>query len=121
MRVLVTGSRDLDDYRVVADLLDYYIFELNDGRTFTVVHGKNPKGADLFASQWCQRALPEWDVVEEAHPANWSKGKIAGIQRNQKMVALGADICLAFPRGRSPGTRDCIMRAEAYMIPVVLG
>jgi hypothetical protein len=28
------------------------------------------------------------------------------------MVDLGAYICLAFPIGESPGTRDCIERAE---------
>ena len=53
------------------------------------------------------------------HPADWDKhGKAAGMIRNREMVALGADICLAFPIGRSPGTRACIREAQRAGIPV---
>jgi hypothetical protein len=49
----------------------------------------------------------------EPHPADWAQhGKAAGMIRNREMVALGADVVLAFPLGRSPGTRGCIRTAE---------
>jgi hypothetical protein len=35
------------------------------------------------------------------------------------MVAAGADLCLAFPIGASPGTRSCMRLAAAAGIPVI--
>lgn len=43
----------------------------------------------------------------------------AGLVRNQLMVDLGADICLAFPLPGSRGTWDCMGRAEAAGIKVI--
>ncbi|MBO0676900.1 DUF2493 domain-containing protein [Mycolicibacterium sp. S2-37] len=124
MRVLITGSRDLTDYDAVATLLDEYLTRaILAGDTLTVVHGK-ARGADSHASTWCWAHGPGHPgvIIEEAHPADWdTHGKAAGIMRNDKMVKLGADVCLAFPRGESRGTRDCIRRAECAGIPVVFG
>ena len=120
LRVLVTGSRELTEYFTVAEALNSAWPP--DVGTLTVVHG-GARGADSLAARWCKtmRELG-YDVIEEVHEADWVKhGKAAGIIRNQKMVSLGADVCLAFPRGKSRGTRDCIARAENYMIPVVYG
>lgn len=124
MRVLVTGSRDFADYKALAEALDDLFFNF-EGLTapetpFTVVHG-GAAGADSLAGEWCRtmRELGYSMVHAEVHRADWKKyGKIAGLVRNQKMVELGAHICLAFPRGLSRGTRDCITRAENHAIPV---
>lgn len=43
----------------------------------------------------------------------------AGVYRNQAMVHLGADICLAFPLPGSTGTYDCVRRAEIAHIRVI--
>lgn len=48
----------------------------------------------------------------EPHPADWSRGKRAGHDRNQLMVDLGADAVLAFPTRSSRGTYDCAARVE---------
>lgn len=46
--------------------------------------------------------------------------QFAGFYRNQDMVDLWAyDLCIAFPLGRSVGTRDCMRRAVAAGIEVV--
>jgi hypothetical protein len=46
--------------------------------------------------------------------------QLAGFYRNQDMVDLWAyDLCIAFPLGRSVGTRDCMRRAAAAGIEVV--
>ena len=120
MRVIVTGSRELTDYNTVAEALDRVFTESPD-EPLTVVHG-GARGADTLAGHWCKDMIRAGhDVIEEVYAADWSRGKIAGIQRNQEMINLGADYVVAFPRGRSPGTRDCIARAENHMIPVVLG
>jgi hypothetical protein len=130
MRILVTGSRDWDDDSAVLSALD----EAADfGRKPTVVvHGACPTGADRLASEWVEAQYNqpfEPDVHEERHPADWSQGRKAGPERNAAMVALGADLCLAFigdcssPRctkpGRHPshGASGCADLAERAGIP----
>lgn len=128
MRILVTGSRDWTDRDAVYHALNQICEErglnyipdehgntMPDPSKVTVVHGACPTGADIIADDWCISA----DFLAERHPADWgTHGKAAGPIRNQEMVDLGADICLAFPLGASRGTRDCMRRAEAAGIPV---
>lgn len=84
------------------------------GVTVTVIHG-GARGADQLAGDLARRA----GFTVEPHPADWvARGRAAGPIRNQAMVDAGADICLAFPIGPSPGTRDCARRAAAAGIPV---
>ena len=83
--------------------------------TIVVVHGACRAGIDRYAGA----AARVIGCAEEPHPADWDTyGKAAGPIRNQAMVDLGADLCIAFPRGESRGTRDCMRRAEAAGIPV---
>jgi len=82
----------------------------------TLVHGGAP-GADYLAGEVAS-ALG-WQV--EVHPAHWGLyGKAAGPLRNQRMVDLGADICVAFPIATSRGTYDCMKRARSAGIPVTV-
>lgn len=113
MRILVTGSRYWGDRDLLWMTLNRIVPPFS-----TIVHGDCPSGADRLAADWVE-AQP--DVKVEAHPANWSlEGKGAGPMRNQRMVDLGADLCIAFPQGESRGTRDCMRRARAAGIPVVV-
>jgi len=49
----------------------------------------------------------------------WDRqGNAAGPMRNKRMADLGAVLCLAFPKGESRGTWDCIKRANRAGIPV---
>jgi hypothetical protein len=126
LRVLVTGGRSWEDYDTLARAL-YALTEgpvsgLHDGGLeMTVVHGA-ARGADSLAARWCRDiagTIPETSVTEEPHPADWNKhGKAAGPIRNSEMVALGANVCLAFPTQDSIGTWDCIRKAVAAGIPV---
>jgi len=126
-RILVTGSRDWDDrlavYRELARVCDEFglNYEPDDwGNTMpdptmvTVVHGHCPTGADYWADEWCTGLFFE----AERHPADWEKhGKRAGFLRNAEMVALGADICLAFIKNGSNGARHTAGLAEMAGIP----
>jgi hypothetical protein len=108
-RILITGSRTwIDNTRIRDALADAY-------RRFpdaVLVHG-DARGADRIAAGiWRRGGLPT-----EAHPADWTRGRGAGMARNRHMVDLGADVCLAFIRQHSRGATHCAALAEAAGIP----
>lgn len=116
-RVLVTGSRDWARRSTVRGSLDSVGFE-HGYIGLTVVHGACPTGADAYADEWA-RDNADIGVLVERVPARWDlHGKAAGPLRNAEMVARGAALCLAFPRGLSRGTRNCMAEARKAGIPV---
>lgn len=116
MRVLVTGSRDWDiKYKI--DMILNEIFALADvlNSPLTIVHGSCPTGADRYVEQW---AAGRDFVKVEGWPADWKKyGKGAGPRRNELMVEAGADMCVAFLKDGSLGTRQTIALARNAKIP----
>lgn len=118
-RVLVTGSRDWVDWPLFNEALSAEHL-LAIPRPALVVHGHARKGADAFADAWTYRN----GVAVERHPAVWRPKGIynpqAGLLRNRQMVALGADVCLAFIRNGSRGASHCARLAEEAGIPVNL-
>lgn len=125
-RVLVTGSRNWPSRAAVVDcLVDLAHQAGGPGSTLTVVHGACPTGADAIAAAWCHHWVGPWpNVLEEPHPADWRPGgrfdASAGFRRNAKMVALGADLVLAFCRAGSRGTMHTVGLARDAGIPVQL-
>lgn len=131
MRILVTGSRTWDDSQVIRDALLKAATDVEHMSDVLVVHGDAP-GADQLAAQIAERL----GMMTEAHPANWDScgpdcnekhwryryGKPycprSGFIRNDTMVKLGADVCLAFNRNRSTGTDMCAKLATKAGIPV---
>ncbi|WP_208023937.1 SLOG family protein [Mycobacterium marinum] len=131
-RILITGSREWTDVDRIRSAIDLY--RPRGGGQCIIVHGDCPSGADEIADRICR--CEGWHV--ERHPAEWERacdeschhkprirrGKpycpMAGHLRNQKMVDLGADVCLAFPMSGSRGTWDCVRRARVASIPVVV-
>lgn len=120
-RVLVTGSRDWEDEVAVFDALTEQLNE-DFEHHIVVVHGHCPTGADAIADKFCKANEGNrfCTVDVERHPADWSLGKKAGPLRNQEMVDLGADICLAFMLPGSRGTRHCVSAARRAGIEVEL-
>jgi len=119
VRILVTGSRYWRDLHTVEVALREVWLKHHAGAApedTVVVHG-GARGADACAAV----LAPRMGFKVEEHPADWDRhGKAAGPIRNQYMVDLGADVCLAFPIGESRGTRDCIRAAEKAGIPVLV-
>lgn len=120
MRVLVTGSRKgvprEKVYEVLDQIYNNWVHDpyANDspGERFVVVHGA-ARGVDRMAADWAVGHFMWGEHVDqEAHPATWTDGKKAGPIRNQKMVDLGADLCIAFPIEGSIGTWDCVRKAR---------
>lgn len=95
-RILVTGSRDWADWPTLAKAL---FDAVDDYGRVVVVSGHCPTGADAMAEWVAENLLIHLEVLSvevERHPADWSKGRGAGPERNRHMVSLGADVCLAF-------------------------
>lgn len=128
-RVLVTGSRNWWDSTAVFAVLDELLHEHGH---LTVVHGDCPEGADAMAKAWVRRHLrtrQQGTAVNEGHAADWKRHKRrAGFVRNDLMVSLGADLCVAFiapctrcgrrtPHG-SHGATHCAEAARAAGIEV---
>lgn len=118
-RVLVTGSRDWVDHAILRVLNDTLADANRTGRLMTVVHGGCPTGADAFADVWA-RTL---EITRRVHMAEWRPAGIynpqAGLARNERMVAEGADLCLAFIRNGSRGATHCADLARRAGIPIV--
>ena len=109
----MTGSRDWDDEAAVRTAL----IEVTAGRPgpHVVVHGACPTGGDAIAD----RIAAELGLTVERHPARWRRyGRSAGYRRNAEMVALGAEVCLAFIRDSSPGASMTARLADEARIPV---
>lgn len=107
--MLVCGGRDFADYDHVRETLDAFI----DLGITELIHG-GANGADALAARWAKEA----DVCTTVFNADWSIGRAAGPQRNQRMLDFGRpDVVVAFPGGR--GTADMIRRAKAAGVPVM--
>lgn len=116
MRILVTGSRKWRNAETVKhELLSALEFLpaidfINDPPV--LVHGTS-EGVDTIAARvW---AALEWPV--EAHPPK-AKHNRAEDFRNQEMVNMGADLCVAFIRNDSACATRCVKAAEEAGIPV---
>jgi hypothetical protein len=126
-RILVTGSREWDAEGTLRQALIAAVAECPDGTDPVIVHGACPRGADAMADRWAR----DYGFPAERHLACWERQKRrAGFARNEHMVSLGADLCLAFilpctdlkcrrkdPHG-SHGATHCAGLAEKAGIPV---
>lgn len=120
LRILITGSRTWPKpVWVMETIADYMLEHFVEGVSFVVVQGE-AHGADLHAKD-AAKALKEagWPVTYERHSADWQKhGRRAGYLRNQSMVNLGADVCLAFIHNDSKGATMCRNLAAQAGIPI---
>jgi hypothetical protein len=130
-RILVTGGRDYSDIEMVEKLLLAAVERLrpcSDG-DIVVTHGDckyrlangeiDPtRSADHLAAGVAERMgwVNDPRPVTAADYARWGRHE-APKRRNTEMVALGPDICVAFPGGG--GTADCARKAKAAGIPIM--
>ena len=118
-RLLITGSQTWTDYEVIAARLEETWKKWGSPPDALLVSGKCPNGADRLA----ERAWAALGLEVEPHPAEWNLyGRAAGPIRNQAMVNLGADECLAFMMDPkvSKGTAHCAKAARKAGIHVRL-
>lgn len=100
MRVIIAGSRSIEDYALVKRAISKCRFEITE-----VVSG-GARGADLLGERWAKengipirQFIPDWEGL----------GKKAGIMRNEQMAEY-ADALVAVWDGDSRGTMNMISR-----------
>lgn len=106
MKVIIAGSRDIDDICEVEEAIRLSGFKIDE-----VVSGR-AKGVDTLGEVWAKAN----DVPVALFPANWSLGKSAGIIRNIDMADY-ADALIAVTNG-SRGTAHMIKIAKMRHMPV---
>jgi len=126
MRVIISGSRSINDPRV----LDMAIIDA--GFEITEVVSGCAKGVDTEAIAWAE----ENNIPVEPFPADWSNlshpdaiiktqpwgekyDARAGLRRNE-LMAVYADALIAIWDGKSPGTKHMIKMARKRGLPIYI-
>jgi SLOG family YspA-like protein len=112
MRLLISGSRNYNDYEAFKDnILKYYHdTERKTGshRIDCIISG-GARGTDTMA----ERFADEYNIPKEIYPADWNKyGRSAGPIRNRQMLKegrIGEVVC--FMAKDSRGTADMLQAA----------
>lgn len=113
-KILVTGDRNWRcvelAMKMMRRLLDRY-------KDVTIIHG-NCRGVDKSFDQACAYL----QVPMEVFPADWSKGKREGPDRNLRMIKSEPDFVIAFHRNirESRGTANCVGQALVHKLKVYL-
>jgi hypothetical protein len=97
MKVIIAGSRSIEDKEIVYQAITESKFEITE-----VISG-GAKGVDRIAEQWAEENGIPVRVVKP----NWKLGRGAGLANNQTM-ADQADALIAVYDGQSKGTKDMI-------------
>lgn len=116
MRMLVTGSGKWTEEGIIEIAM---LAEVGDvpWHDVLVVHGGCKNGADAIVDEIARRR--RWGRL--IIPADWAHyGRAAGQIRNERMVKIGADVCLAFIRDGSPGASTTAFKADRAAIRTVV-
>jgi hypothetical protein len=110
-RVIVAGSRELEDFELLQKKLDAIL--ANKLPNVTILSG-GARGADELGERYAK----ERGLQCQVYKAEWEMyGKAAGLVRNTKMADEGHAL-VAFWNGWSPGTRHMIDIANEVRLPI---
>lgn len=118
LRVIVAGTRTVDDPSVIAAAIEasgFYIGELVSGGQRSWDRRKRAAyGAVYLAEQWAQKLR----IPVTRFCADWNRlGPSAGSIRNDQMARYGQAL-IAIWDGKSRGTQNMIEQAEGKGLPV---
>lgn len=98
MKVIIAGSRTINDYKLVKNILN------SSKLRFTEVVSGHAQGVDLLGERWAD----ERDIPVTEMPADWKKwGKAAGPKRNRQMAEY-ADALVLIWDGKSKGSANML-------------
>lgn len=122
MNIIIAGSRDFDDYRLLKKTVSDYIEEnqVNNTQQIRIISG-GAKGADRLGE--CYAFDNGCSVIR--FQALWGVyGKSAGPRRNNEMAKFasesGSGTLIAFWDGESRGTKNMIDTARRYGLHVIV-
>ncbi len=117
VRLVIAGSRGLNNYEKIKDIIHRYLQVHNlQCSDIEIVTGECPTGVDLCARMFAY----EYDVPLMTMVAEWKKyGKAAGPKRNRRMAEYGHQL-LAVWDGSSPGTKSMFTEMAKLDKPVYL-
>ncbi len=111
MKIIVAGSRSIDDFGVVKFCIDNSIKELKQNykvESIEIVSG-GARGVDRLGERYARdnnlpikQFIPDWD----------NQGKVAGFFRNQAMADYADCLIAIRSTGKSNGTDDMVRRAK---------
>ena len=107
MKVIIAGSREIHDIAIVRTAMNNSKFDITE-----VVSGC-ARGVDKLG----EKVATERGIIIKKFPADWSRGKGAGFERNFEMANY-ADALIAVWDGKSRGTKHMIGVAETYKLLV---
>jgi hypothetical protein len=98
MKVIIAGSRNIDDYSLIVEAVE------RSGYNITEVVSGCAVGIDRLGERW---AIANNIPIKEM-PADWNRnGKAAGPMRNRDMAEY-ADAAIVIWDGKSPGSRNMV-------------
>lgn len=102
MKVIIAGSRNIENYQLVENIInDVRVTLLRD---ITEIVCGMARGVDLLGLDYATNH----NIPVKKFPAEWNKyGKSAGYRRNEKMADY-ADYLIAIWDGKSKGTKHMI-------------
>ena len=107
-KVIVAGSRNFGNYRLLKKKLDFY---LQNKEEIEIVSG-GARGADKLGELYAKQN----NYKVHKFLANWREfGKKAGYLRNEEMAKY-ADACVVFWDGSSKGSKHMIDLAKKYKL-----
>jgi len=108
MKLIIAGTRELEDKKCVIELIDKVVkdYELD---VTEVIEGEC-RGPDKFGREWAEKR----GIKVTKYPAEWDyHGRQAGPIRNQKMSEVG-DMLLAFVlNGQVCGIKDVVFEMHS--------
>lgn len=111
MKVIIAGSRNIDDYKLVVDTIT------KSGYDITEVVSGCATGVDRLGEQWARtNNIPITEM-----PADWNRyGRSAGPYRNRAMAEY-ADAAIVIWDGKSRGSRNMIENMIRRKKPYYIG
>ena len=114
MKVLVCGSREWTNEKVIRDVLRNYLA----ADDVTIINGAC-RGADKIST----KVAKELGFKVKEFPADWKKfGRAAGPKRNERMAKQFPEMVLCFHNNlnESKGTKNMIETAKKFNIPFLI-